>query len=177
VGQVDSTLQVALVEPLSSGRIDELGFVVKKDIQLVVADPALVQKAIEKFYPEENESFTDILKELGSDTEIAKEVSEAAVTDDATMMARLARPRSSASSTWSVPGRPGPCQRHSLRTVRDRVQNPLPGGRRPLRNAAAPQTPGFAGGFPHQSHGQPEHLGAPPASGRAHQLPDGQSHH
>jgi type IV pilus assembly protein PilB len=90
VGQVDSTLQVALVEPLNPGRIDELGFVIKKDIQLVVADPAQVQKAIEKFYPEENESFTDILKELGSDKEIAKEVSEVAITDDATMMARLA---------------------------------------------------------------------------------------
>jgi type IV pilus assembly protein PilB len=90
VGLVDSTLQVALAEPLNPGRIDELGFVVKKDIQLVVADPAQVQKAIEKFYPEENESFTDILKELGSDKEIAKEISEVAVTDDATMMARLA---------------------------------------------------------------------------------------
>jgi type IV pilus assembly protein PilB len=72
------------------GRIDELSFVVKKDIQLVVADPAQIQKAIEKFYPEQNESFTDLLKELGSDTEIAKEVSEFEVTDDATMMARLA---------------------------------------------------------------------------------------
>jgi len=90
VGQVDSTLQVALVDPLNPGRLDELGFVVKKDMQLVVADPAQVQKAIEKFYPEENESFTDILKELGSDKEIAREVKEAAVTDDATMMARLA---------------------------------------------------------------------------------------
>jgi type IV pilus assembly protein PilB len=90
VGMADSTLQLALVDPLSPGRIDELGFVIKKDIQLVVVDPTLVQKAIEKFYPEENESFTDILKELGSDTEIAKEVNEAAVTDDATMMARLA---------------------------------------------------------------------------------------
>jgi len=90
VAQADSTLQVALVEPLNPGRIDELGFVVKKDIQLVVADPAQVQKAIEKFYPEENESFTDILKELGADKEIAKEVSEVQITDDATMMARLA---------------------------------------------------------------------------------------
>jgi type IV pilus assembly protein PilB len=86
----DSTLKVALVEPLNVGRIDELGFVVKKDIQVVVADPVQVQKAIEKFYPEENESVTDILKELGSDKEIEKEVSEVAVTDDATMMARLA---------------------------------------------------------------------------------------
>jgi type IV pilus assembly protein PilB len=90
VGRADSALQVALVEPLNSGRIDELGFVIKKDIQLVVADPAQVQKAIEKFYPEDNESFSDILKDLGSDKEIAKEVSEVEVTDDAALMARLA---------------------------------------------------------------------------------------
>jgi type IV pilus assembly protein PilB len=90
VGLVDSTLQVALADPLNVARIDELGFVVKKDIQLVVADPVQIQKAIEKFYPEESESFTDILKELGSDATIAKEVSEFEVTDDATMMARLA---------------------------------------------------------------------------------------
>src|ERR1022692_640724 len=90
VALADSTLQVALVEPLNVGRIDELSFVVKKDIQLVVVDPLQVQKAIEKFYPEESESVTDILKELGSDKEIEKEVSEVAVTDDATMMARLA---------------------------------------------------------------------------------------
>jgi type IV pilus assembly protein PilB len=90
VALANSTLQVALVEPLNVGRIDELGFVVKKDIQLVVADPVQVQKIIEKYYPEENESVNDILKELGSDKEIEKEVSEVAVTDDATMMARLA---------------------------------------------------------------------------------------
>jgi type IV pilus assembly protein PilB len=90
VALANSTLQVALAEPLNPGRVDELGFVVKKDIQLVVVDPAQVQKAIEKFYPEENESFTDVLKELGSDKEIQKEAAEVAVTDDATMMARLA---------------------------------------------------------------------------------------
>ena len=90
VGQSGSTLQVALVDPLNPGRIDELGFVVKKDIQLVVADPAQVQKAIEKFYPEESESFSDILKELGSDKEIVKDVGDVATTDDATLMARLA---------------------------------------------------------------------------------------
>jgi type IV pilus assembly protein PilB len=90
MGLVNSTLQIALVEPLSPGRIDELSFVVKKDVQLVVADPAQVQKAIEKFYPEENESFSDILKELGSDQTIAKEVSEVGAADDAAMMARLA---------------------------------------------------------------------------------------
>ena len=86
----DSTLQVALVDPMNHSRIDELGFVVNKDIQLVVADPNQIQKAIEKYYPEDSESVNEILKELGADAEIAKEVREVAAMDDATMMASLA---------------------------------------------------------------------------------------
>jgi type IV pilus assembly protein PilB len=86
----DGTLKIALADPLNVGRIDELGFVVKKDIQVVVADPAAVQKAIDKFYAAESESVNDLLKELGEDSEIAKEVTEVAVTDDAAMMAKLA---------------------------------------------------------------------------------------
>ena len=51
VGQSNGTLKIALVDPLNPGRMDELGFVVKQDIQLVVADPVQVQRAIEKYYP------------------------------------------------------------------------------------------------------------------------------
>src|SRR6266404_1263365 len=87
---VNSTLQVALVDPMNPARIDELGFIVKKDIQLVVADPTQIEKAIEKYYPEDSESVSDILKALGADAEIAKEAREAAMTDDAALMAGLA---------------------------------------------------------------------------------------
>ena len=90
VGLSGSTLQVALAEPLNVSRVDELGFVIKRDVQLVVADPAQVRKLIEKLYPQESESVSDVLKELGDDKEIAREASEVAVTDDAAMMARLA---------------------------------------------------------------------------------------
>ncbi len=90
VAMENSTLQIALADPLNVSRVDELGFVVKKDIQIVVADPGAVQKAIEKFYPAESESVNDLLKELGDDREIAKEASELAVTDDATLMAKMA---------------------------------------------------------------------------------------
>jgi type IV pilus assembly protein PilB len=90
VGLESSTLQVALVDPLNVSRVDELGFIVKKDIQLVVADPVQIEAAIEKYYPQESESVSDILKELGDDQDIAKEVSEAAVLDDAAMMERFA---------------------------------------------------------------------------------------
>jgi type IV pilus assembly protein PilB len=86
----DGTLQVALVDPLNPAQLDQLGFVVKQSLQLVVADPAAVQKLIEKYYPEESESVSDILAELGADKEIAREVDEAAATEDTTMMVGLA---------------------------------------------------------------------------------------
>ena len=86
----NGTLQLALMDPLNPSRADELGFLVKKDIQLVVADPTQIQKAIDKYYPEDSESVSDILKELGEDTEIAKEAKAIAATDDAAMVAGLA---------------------------------------------------------------------------------------
>src|SRR5712671_1426850 len=69
----NGTLQVALIDPLNPSRADELGFLVRKDIQLVVADPIQIQKALDKYYPEDSDSVSDILKELGEDEQIAKE--------------------------------------------------------------------------------------------------------
>src|SRR5258708_17059814 len=90
VGMANGTLQVALVDPLNPARIDELAFVVKKDVQLVVADPAQIEKAIEQYYPEDSDSVSDILKELGADTDIAREVSEIGEDSDAALVAGLA---------------------------------------------------------------------------------------
>ena len=93
VSQVNSTLKVALVDPLNPARVDELGFVVKKDIQLVVADPLQIQRTIDKYYPEsidENETFSEILKELGADKELATEVNRATELDEAAAKEALA---------------------------------------------------------------------------------------
>ena len=86
-----TTLQLALINPLDPGKLDELGFVLKKDIQLVVADPVDIQKAIEKFYAADDatSSFSDILKELGADMDIAAEVSSAD-TNNAAVLADIA---------------------------------------------------------------------------------------
>jgi len=88
VAMTDSTVQIALVDPLNPARVDELGFIIKKDIRLVVADPVQIQGAIEKYYPDDSESVSDILQELGSDTDMAQEVSAAA--DNAAAMEALA---------------------------------------------------------------------------------------
>ena len=82
VAQVNGTLQVALAEPLDPNTASEIQFAAKRDVQIVVADPAEILKAVERFYgQEENESFSEILKELDANKKIAREVIEAG--DDA----------------------------------------------------------------------------------------------
>jgi type IV pilus assembly protein PilB len=78
VGMSNGTLQVALAEPLDPATADEIHFAAKCDVQIVVADPAEILKGIERFYgQEENESFSEILKELDANKDIAREVREA----------------------------------------------------------------------------------------------------
>jgi len=84
-------LQVALADPLDPAHADEVGFASKRDVQVVVANPAEIEKAVERYYgQEETEDFSKILKELGSDKEIAREVSEAGASDDARLEESLA---------------------------------------------------------------------------------------
>ena len=74
----NGVLQVALAEPLDPAKADEIQFAAKCDVQIVVADPAEVVGAIERLYgQEESENFSDILKELSDDGEIAREASAA----------------------------------------------------------------------------------------------------
>ncbi len=90
VGTSDSTLEVAMVDPLDPGKIDEIAFLTKKDLRVLVADPVEVEKDIEKYYGQESGDVAEILKELGADKEIAREVSEAGAGDDEALMASLA---------------------------------------------------------------------------------------
>ena len=91
VAQFDSTLQVAFEDPLNPARVDELGFIVRKEIQPVIANPAEIEKLIDRYYGQDDgDNVSEILKQLGEDTEMAKEVEEIAATEDATAMADLA---------------------------------------------------------------------------------------
>lgn len=86
---VDSVLRVALIDPLNPSAIDELSYAVGKEIQVVVADPAAVARLIDKYYGQETESVSDILKQLGADIDKGREV-EARAVEDANQLADLA---------------------------------------------------------------------------------------
>ncbi len=85
-----STVRVALSDPLNPAAIDELGYLTGKEVQVVVADPGQIEKAINKHYGEESESVSDILKELGADADIAREVAEATSGDGVADLENLA---------------------------------------------------------------------------------------
>ncbi len=90
IADSETTLRVAFAEPLDPGRADELAFVVKKEVQPVIANPADILEAIDKHYGEEGTDVSDLLKQLGEDEDFAKGVSAAGEGDDATVVAGLA---------------------------------------------------------------------------------------
>jgi type IV pilus assembly protein PilB len=87
----NAIVQVALANPLDPALADGIHFAIKRDVQVVVADPAEIEKVIDQYYgQEENEDFSKILKELGADQNIAREVSEAGAADNERLMANIA---------------------------------------------------------------------------------------
>jgi type IV pilus assembly protein PilB len=89
VGLNGDVLQVALAEPLDPARADEIHFSAKRDIQIVVADPAEIDKTIERLYgQDESANFAEILKEIGAGKDFAREAEDAATNEK--LMADLA---------------------------------------------------------------------------------------
>jgi type IV pilus assembly protein PilB len=85
-----SALRVALANPLNPSAVDEISYIVRKEVQPVVADPKTVEKIINRYYADDGENVSDILRELGADTDLAKDASEAAAAEDASAMGDLA---------------------------------------------------------------------------------------
>jgi type IV pilus assembly protein PilB len=81
-----STLRVAFADPLDPGRVDEIGFVAKRDVQVVVANPKEIEEALEKSYGTESADVSDLLKQLGADEDIAREAEAIGEGDDAAVM-------------------------------------------------------------------------------------------
>lgn len=76
---IGNSLRVALADPLNPAIVDEVGFIVRKELQVVVADPGAVVAAITKYYAEKAESFDDILSEMGgADADSVQELAAAA---------------------------------------------------------------------------------------------------
>ncbi|MSU63791.1 MAG: pilus assembly protein PilB [Pedosphaera sp.] len=71
-----SSVRVAFADPLNPEMVDQVGFSIGKEIQVGVADPVRIQKALEKFFPDDSKgTFSEVLKELGLDNEVGADTS------------------------------------------------------------------------------------------------------
>jgi type IV pilus assembly protein PilB len=77
VADYGSSVQIALSNPMNPATVDELGFVLGgREVQVVVANPADIERLVNKYYPEDGGDFGNVLKELG-DEELAAEAAAA----------------------------------------------------------------------------------------------------
>ena len=86
----DSSVQLALADPLNQPMVDELGYLIHKEIVPVVVDPKALEAAITRYYGNAESSVNEVLKELGSAEDIAREVAEAEASGGAMDLANLA---------------------------------------------------------------------------------------
>jgi type IV pilus assembly protein PilB len=86
----DGQVQLALADPLNPTILDELNYVIRKEIVPVVADPDEIDRAVAKFYGGDQNNVSDVLKELGADKDIAREVAEVTTGGAADDLANLA---------------------------------------------------------------------------------------
>lgn len=61
------TLQIALRSPLNFMQHDELRFILNRDIQVLVADPEQVDSQVEKYYPLDATSVSEIISQMSSE--------------------------------------------------------------------------------------------------------------
>ena len=90
VGFKGSAVEVALADPLNPTTVDELGYVINKEIVLVVADPLSIEQAVGRFYGDSQSNVAELLKELGQDNQIARDAAEAAASGGAADLENLA---------------------------------------------------------------------------------------
>jgi type IV pilus assembly protein PilB len=90
ISAFESSIHLALAQPLNHTMIDELGYLLHKEIVPLVGDPKEIESAISKYYGDAQGSVGDILKELGSDEDIAREVAAANAGGAAADLANLA---------------------------------------------------------------------------------------
>ena len=83
VAVFDSSIQLALSDPLNQTMVDELAYLLRKEIVPLVADPKEVDAAVSRLYGDANSSVSEVLKEIGADEDIAKEAAAAAASGSA----------------------------------------------------------------------------------------------
>ncbi|MBG87250.1 MAG: pilus assembly protein PilB [Verrucomicrobiales bacterium] len=86
----DESVKVVLADPLNPSILDELSFIVRKEVHVVVGDPVAVENLLSKHYQEEAETFADILGEMTSEEDMVREIQAIDEEEDEDALANIA---------------------------------------------------------------------------------------
>ena len=91
IGVYDHAVRVVLADPLNPATLDEISFIVGKEVHVVVTEPKVVVELIDKYYQEATESFADIMLEFGGDeTDMVREIEAMEEGEDEDAIANMA---------------------------------------------------------------------------------------
>jgi type IV pilus assembly protein PilB len=74
ISVVANHVNVAVLDPFNPQLVEELSFVLGKDVQLVVSPPRQIEAAIARYYAEESESMKEILADMETQLATAEQV-------------------------------------------------------------------------------------------------------
>ncbi|MFA5794310.1 MAG: ATPase, T2SS/T4P/T4SS family [Candidatus Brocadiia bacterium] len=83
----NNTLTVAMANPLNLSVLDDLKFMLSSDVKGAVSDEASVNRALEKYYTEEETLMDSVLKELGDTSGVTSSKDKALSLDNIQQMA------------------------------------------------------------------------------------------
>ncbi len=70
----ESSIYIALANPLDPNSVEDLRFALNQDVRIVVAEPDRIRELIGQFYPAEDApDFTEVLSDLGDVTQLSEE--------------------------------------------------------------------------------------------------------
>lgn len=90
VASQSNTVTVAVLDPFNPQLVEELSFVLGKEVQLAVAPGKQIEEAISRYYGEEGESIKDILEDMEANLASAEEIREAAASGATSAIEELA---------------------------------------------------------------------------------------
>ncbi len=90
VAALANNVTVAVLDPFNPQLVEELSFVLGKEVQLAVASGKQIEEAISRYYGEEGESIKDILEDMEANLASAEEIREAAASGATSAIEELA---------------------------------------------------------------------------------------
>ena len=159
-------LTLALADPQNISALDDMKFMLNVEVKGALSDPESVERAMKKYYSDRTESMESLLGSMDQgEIEVLDDSRHDMMGHGSTGAGCQCRPGGETTQHGAAVRHQGPCIGYSPRTLREGIQDPLPGGRRALRDDASPDSAGQSRDLEGQGDGKSRYRRDPPTPG------------